>query len=75
MAFHTVLCPTMVHRLFVAEFTQELYQLLGITLLATTAYYPWGDRQTEWVNQELDILDLYALSGAVSKNFGNSRLL
>ena len=39
---------------FVAEFTWELYQLLGITLSTTTTYYPWGDGQTEWVNQELE---------------------
>jgi len=32
---------------FVAEFTQELYQLLGIKLAATTAYHPQGDGQTE----------------------------
>ena len=39
---------------FVAEFTKELYWLLGIILAATTAYHPQGDRQTEWVNQELE---------------------
>ena len=39
---------------FVAEFTKELYQLLGIKLAATTAYHPQGDRQMEWVNQELE---------------------
>jgi len=39
---------------FVAEFTQELYRLLGIKLAATTAYHPQGDGQTEWVNQELE---------------------
>src|SRR5271168_2708981 len=38
---------------FVAEFTRELYRLLGIELAATTAYHPQGDRQTERVNQEL----------------------
>jgi Integrase zinc binding domain len=38
---------------FVAEFTRELYRLLGIKLAATTAYHPQGDRQTERVNQEL----------------------
>ena len=36
------------------ELTQELYQLLGITLSTTTTYYPRGDGQTEWVNQELE---------------------
>jgi len=39
---------------FVAEFTQELYRLLGIKLAATTAYHPQGDGETEWVNQELE---------------------
>jgi len=39
---------------FVAEFTWELYWLLRIKLAATTAYYPQGDGQTEWVNQELE---------------------
>jgi len=39
---------------FVAEFTRELYRLLGIKLAATTAYHPQGDGQTEWVNQELE---------------------
>jgi len=39
---------------FIGEFTQELYQLLGIKLAATTAYHPQGDGQTEWVNQELE---------------------
>ena len=39
---------------FVAEFTQELYRLLGIKLAATTAYHPQADGQTEDVNQELE---------------------
>ena len=39
---------------FVAEFTRELYRLLGIKLAATTAYRPQGDGQTERVNQELE---------------------
>ena len=39
---------------FIAEFTQELYRLLGIKLAATTAYHPQGDGQTEQVNQELE---------------------
>ena len=39
---------------FVAEFTKELYRLLGIKLAATTAYHPQGDRQTERINQELE---------------------
>jgi hypothetical protein len=39
---------------FVAEFTRELYRLLGIHLAATTAYHPQADGQTERVNQELE---------------------
>jgi transposase InsO family protein len=39
---------------FVAEFTRELYRLLGIKLAATTAYHPQGDGQTKRVNQELE---------------------
>ena len=39
---------------FVAEFTRELYRILGIRLAATTAYHPQGDGQTERVNQELE---------------------
>jgi hypothetical protein len=39
---------------FVAEFTRELWRMLGIKLAATTAYHPQGDGQTERVNQELE---------------------
>jgi hypothetical protein len=39
---------------FIAEFTRELYQMLGIKVAATTAYHPQGDGQTEHVNQELE---------------------
>ena len=39
---------------FVAEFTRELYRMLGIKIAATTAYHPQGDGQTERVNQELE---------------------
>jgi hypothetical protein len=39
---------------FVAEFTRELYRLLGITLSTTTAYHPQVDGQTERINQELE---------------------
>jgi hypothetical protein len=39
---------------FIAEFTRELYRLLGITLSTTTAYHPQADGQTERVNQELE---------------------
>jgi len=38
----------------IAEFTRELYRLLGIKLAATTAYHPQGYGQTEQVNQELE---------------------
>jgi hypothetical protein len=38
---------------FVAQFTRELYHLLGIKLAASTAYHPQTNRQTEHVNQEL----------------------
>ena len=36
------------------EFMKELYRTLGVKLAATTAYHPQGDRQTEWINQELE---------------------
>jgi hypothetical protein len=39
---------------FVAQFTCELYRLLGIKLAASTAYHPQTDGQTECVNQELE---------------------
>ncbi|GLB41115.1 putative retrotransposable element tf2 155 kda protein type 1-like [Lyophyllum shimeji] len=39
---------------FVAEFTRELYRLLGIKLSTSTAYHPQSDGQTERVNQELE---------------------
>ena len=39
---------------FIAEFTWELYLLLGIKLAATKAYHPQRDGQTEQVNQELE---------------------
>ena len=39
---------------FVAEFTREIYRLLGIKLAATMAYHPQGDGQMERVNQELE---------------------
>ena len=39
---------------FVAEFTREIYWLLGIKLATTTAYHPQGDGQMERVNQELE---------------------
>jgi transposase InsO family protein len=39
---------------FVADFTRELYRLLGIKLATSTAYHPQTDGQTERVNQELE---------------------
>jgi len=39
---------------FVARFTKELYQLLGIKLVSFTAWHPQTDGQTERINQELD---------------------
>jgi len=39
---------------FIARFTRELYQLLGIKLASATAWHPQTDGQTERVNQELD---------------------
>jgi len=39
---------------FIARFTKELYRLLGIKLVSSTAWHPQTDGQTECVNQELD---------------------
>jgi len=39
---------------FVATFIKELYQLLGIEAVKSTAYHPQTDGQTERVNQELE---------------------
>jgi hypothetical protein len=39
---------------FVAEFTRELYRLLGIKPTPSTAYHPQTDGQTERLNQELE---------------------
>jgi len=39
---------------FIAHFTRELYHLLGIKLVSSTAWHPKTDRQTECVNQELN---------------------
>jgi len=38
----------------VACFTKELYRLLGIKLVSSTAWHPQTDRQIEHINQELD---------------------
>jgi len=38
----------------VALFTKELYRLLGIYLSSSMAWHPQADRQTEYINQELD---------------------
>jgi transposase InsO family protein len=37
-----------------ADFTSELYCLIGIKLATSTAYHPQTDGQTERVNQELE---------------------
>jgi len=39
---------------FVAAFMKELYPLLGIEAVTSTAYHPQTDGQTERVNQELE---------------------
>ena len=39
---------------FVAAFMKELYQLLGIEAVTSTAYHLQTNGQTEWVNQELE---------------------
>jgi transposase InsO family protein len=39
---------------FVAGFTRELYQLLGIKLAMSTAYHPQTDGQTEHINHVLE---------------------
>jgi len=39
---------------FVAAFMKELFRLLDIEVASSTAYHPQTDRQTEWVNQELE---------------------
>jgi len=39
---------------FVAQFTRELYQLLGIKVATSTAYHPQTDGQMECLNQELE---------------------
>jgi len=39
---------------FIAHLTRELYCLLGIKLVSSTAWHPQTDGQTEHVNQELD---------------------
>ena len=39
---------------FAARFTRELYRLLEIKLVSSTAWHPQTDGQTECINQELD---------------------
>ena len=36
------------------QFAKELGKLLGYTLALSTAYHPQTDRETEWVNQEIE---------------------
>ena len=35
-------------------FTRELYHFLGVKIAFFMAWRPQSDRQTKWVNQELD---------------------
>src|SRR5882672_10591598 len=39
---------------FISNFTQSLSQLLGVRVVASTAYHPQTDGQTEQVNQEVE---------------------
>ena len=39
---------------FIAHFTRELYCLLGVKLVSSTAWHPQTNGQTDHVNQELD---------------------
>jgi len=39
---------------FAAELTKELNRMLGIEMRLSTAFHPQMDRQTEWMNQELE---------------------
>jgi transposase InsO family protein len=39
---------------FIAEFTHELYRILGIKPATSTAYHPQTDGQTKCFNQELE---------------------
>ena len=39
---------------FVAKLTKELNRMLGIQTKLSTAFYPQTDRQTEYMNQELE---------------------
>ena len=39
---------------FAAELIKELNKMLEIETRLSTAFYPQTDRQTEWINQELE---------------------
>ena len=39
---------------FVVELTKELNKMLGIETRLSTVFHPQTDRQTEWMNQELE---------------------
>jgi len=39
---------------FAAELIKELNKMLGIETRLSTAFHPQTDRQTEWINQELE---------------------
>ena len=51
MAFLLVSCPT--GTIFVSQFWQELFKLLGMQLKLSTFYHPQTDVQTEMVNRYL----------------------
>jgi len=58
---------------FIARFTRELYQLLGIKLASSTAWHPQTDGQTERVNQELDQYLRLQCSNLVTKSSSTHR--
>jgi transposase InsO family protein len=39
---------------FIASFMHKLYRLLDVKIVASTAYHPQSDGQTEHINQELE---------------------
>ena len=39
---------------FAVELTKELNEMLGIEMRLSMVFYPQTDRQTEWMNQELE---------------------
>jgi len=39
---------------FAVELTKKINRMLGIEIKLLTAFHPQTDRQTEWMNQELE---------------------